>query len=216
MKPEYFFFIAIGYFCGGMLFSWLLPKLLKGIDVVEQSADHNPGTANAMKYGGVTVGMLCLALDLAKGYLPVRLAMQRLDPADALFALVLAAPVFGHAFSPMAKFRGGKAIATMFGVTIAVLPLIPSAWVMAVVFIFFSTVLVIRTHAYCAVFTMVVLILDTVIFHPITPVGIGVAIAAVVVVIKHIPSLRRESFSVHPPLFLERSKERREMKRQPK
>ncbi|MDD6175151.1 MAG: glycerol-3-phosphate acyltransferase [Firmicutes bacterium] len=216
MKWGYLFFIAAGFFCGGILFSWLIPKLLKGIDIIRLSDDHNPGTANAMKYGGVAVGLLCLAFDLAKAYLPVHFALQRLDQGDALFALVIAAPVLGHAFSPMTKFRGGKAIAALFGVCIALLPLVPSGWILAVLYIFFSTVCVIKTNAYCSAVTMALFILDMAIFHPLTPVSVGIMMSAAVVLLKHVPSLRRESCSVHPPLLLERGKELLEMKKQAK
>lgn len=216
MKWAYFFFITVGYFAGGILFSEILPKKLKGVDVAEVSDDHNPGTANAIKYGGLSMGLLCLALDLAKGYLPVHFAMQRLDPGNELFALVVAAPVFGHAFPMLAKFRGGKAIAAMFGVCIALLPLIPSGWVLIALYVFFSSVFVIKTNAYCSAVTMAVLILDVLCFRPITPASMGVVLAAVVVFIRHIPSMRRESCSIHPPLLIERGWKRWQAHKQTK
>jgi len=214
MRWDPLLFIAAGYFSGGILFSWILPKLLKGVDIVKESEDHNPGTANAVKYGGVALGLLCLALDLAKGFLPVHLALRNIPADEWLLAPVIAAPVFGHAFSPMMKFRGGKAIATLFGVLIAIMPLIPSFWVLAVAFLFFSTVCVIKTNAYCSTITMAVLILDTVLLHPMSPVAIGVVLAAVVVMGKHIPSMRRESCSIHPPILLERGKVLLQMRKQ--
>ncbi|EKC44419.1 protein containing ABC transporter-like domain protein, partial [human gut metagenome] len=62
---------VFGLLCGSILFGRVLPKWIKGIDVTEVSNDHNPGTANAMKYAGVPVGILCLLGDLLKGALPV-------------------------------------------------------------------------------------------------------------------------------------------------
>lgn len=47
---------VFGLLCGSILFGRALPKWIKGIDVTEVSNDHNPGTANAMKYAGVPVG----------------------------------------------------------------------------------------------------------------------------------------------------------------
>ena len=49
--------IVFGLLCGSILFGRALPKWIKGIDVTEVSNDHNPGTANAMKYAGVPVGI---------------------------------------------------------------------------------------------------------------------------------------------------------------
>ena len=71
MPIEYFLISALGYLLGGVLFSYHIPLFMRGIDIVEVSEDHNPGTANAVKYAGVSVGMICLAADLAKGFLPV-------------------------------------------------------------------------------------------------------------------------------------------------
>lgn len=66
---------VFGLLCGSILFGRVLPKWIKGIDVTEVSNDHNPGTANAMKYAGVPVGILCLLGDLLKGALPVYMAV---------------------------------------------------------------------------------------------------------------------------------------------
>ena len=113
---------VLGFFSGSVLYSALLPRLTKGVDVRALAPDHNPGAANVFKYAGVPVGILALVCDLAKAYVPVRLALRWLPLADPAFALVLCAPVLGHAFSPFAHFRGGKAIAASFGALLALLP----------------------------------------------------------------------------------------------
>ena len=116
-------FVAAGFFSGSILYSLILPKWIKGVDIVAVSDDHNPGTANAMKYAGKLVGSLCLICDLGKGFFPVWIAAQFLPVGAFSFALVMAAPVMGHAFSPMLRGRGGKAIAATFGVLLGLLPL---------------------------------------------------------------------------------------------
>ena len=58
-------FSIAGFLSGGVLYSYHVPKLLCGVDVVADSPDHNPGMTNAMKLCGVPVGLLCLALDMA-------------------------------------------------------------------------------------------------------------------------------------------------------
>lgn len=63
-------FIAAGFLSGSVLYSRYLPWLLKRIDIVKVSEDHNPGTANVMKYAGVPMGICCLLCDMAKGFLP--------------------------------------------------------------------------------------------------------------------------------------------------
>ena len=78
---------VFGLLCGSILFGRALPKWIKGIDVTEVSNDHNPGTANAMKYAGVPVGILCLLGDLLKGALPVYVAIGMGLVTDIWFRL---------------------------------------------------------------------------------------------------------------------------------
>ena len=110
--------ILYGYVSGSLLFSKWLPLLIKGIDVTEVSDDHNPGTANAMKYAGVWVGILCLICDIFKGVVPVYLAIKWGYVKSKLFFLMIVAPVLGHAYSIFNRFKGGKAIAISFGILI--------------------------------------------------------------------------------------------------
>jgi glycerol-3-phosphate acyltransferase PlsY len=116
------FFIAAGFASGSVLYSVYLPKLIKGVDVTLTSADKNPGAYNAFVFGGVSVGIICLALDILKGFLPVLLAKSVIQSNSIAFAVILIAPVAGHAFSPLRRFHGGKGISVSFGVLLALLP----------------------------------------------------------------------------------------------
>ena len=71
---EYVVFCLLGYLFGSVTFGYLIPRLIKGVDVRVLSNDGNPGTANAFLYGGVFCGILVLLADLGKGALPVFLA----------------------------------------------------------------------------------------------------------------------------------------------
>lgn len=107
----YLGFAIMGFFLGSVMFALILPRHFKGIDIRDLSDDGNPGTANAVKYGGVALGLLCLLGDLLKAGLPVYLARRFCGMESLLFALVMVAPVLGHAFSPFLGGHGGKAIA---------------------------------------------------------------------------------------------------------
>lgn len=88
--------IVVGILCGSILFSRYLPKLIKKVDIVQLSDDHNPGTANAMQHAGIPVGMLCLLGDIFKGVIPVHMALRLELESGYLFSLIIAAPVLGH------------------------------------------------------------------------------------------------------------------------
>lgn len=139
--------IAVGVLCGSILFSRYLPRLIKKVDIVEISDDHNPGTANAMKHAGIPVGILCLLGDLFKGVLPIHIALRLGLESGSLFSLIIAAPVLGHAYSLFHRGRGGKAIAVSFGVLIGLLPIhTEPLYALCVIYLFFSLVVRIRPH----------------------------------------------------------------------
>jgi glycerol-3-phosphate acyltransferase PlsY len=104
-----------GFLAGSLPFSvwlgyWMLSTEIRGY------GDGNPGAANAWRAGKWRVGLPALLLDFLKGAVPVSLA--RLPTGYSGWALLplSLAPVLGHAFSPFLRFRGGKAVATTFGV----------------------------------------------------------------------------------------------------
>ena len=143
---RYLLFALCGFALGGVLFSYHLPKLLKGVDVCAVSQDHNPGTANAFKHAGIPVGVLCLLCDLSKGFVPVFWAMRSLDPQSPWFALVIAAPALGHAVAPLYHHRGGKCIAATFGALLGLLPISYLVFELAALYLFFSLVWIIRPN----------------------------------------------------------------------
>lgn len=139
--------ILVGLVCGSMLFSRYLPQKIKNVDVTELSPDHNPGTANAMKYAGVPVGILCLVADILKGAIPVWIAMNMGLVTESLFPLIMAAPVLGHAYSLFHRGKGGKAIAVSFGVMIGLSPMhLELLILLCALYLIFSLVIVLNPH----------------------------------------------------------------------
>lgn len=134
-------FVIIAYLSGSVLFADLAASLAGKKELLQNSADKNPGTVNAFKYCGFWCGMLTLTGDLAKGYLPVRLYLQSAPQEEWVLPLILAAPVLGHIFPVFHRFCGGKGIATTFGVLLGLCPDALPLTVFAVVFVLLSTVL---------------------------------------------------------------------------
>jgi acyl phosphate:glycerol-3-phosphate acyltransferase len=79
-------------------------------------ADGNPGATNVLRAGGPLIAGPALALDFAKGWLPVAIAYLLFELDGFMLILVAIAPVAGHAFTPWLGFRGGKAVATTGGI----------------------------------------------------------------------------------------------------
>lgn len=139
------FWIVVGFLSGSVLYSRVLPLLLMKKDICKEGKERNPGAANVFMTCGIPMGMLCLLLDILKGFLPTLLAKRVLDTENWLFSLVLLAPVLGHAIAPFHHFQGGKCIAVTFGVTFALLPEQFAGPILAVLYILLSA-LRIRPH----------------------------------------------------------------------
>ena len=73
---QYFLFTLLGFVLGSTLFAYLIPKLLKNIDICTLPDDHNPGVSNAFMYGGFLCGILSLICELAKGFIPVYIGQK--------------------------------------------------------------------------------------------------------------------------------------------
>ncbi len=162
MLEQQIIMIVVGVLCGSLLFSRYLPRMLKKVDIVALSDDHNPGTANAMQHAGIPVGILCLLGDIFKGVIPVHIAMRLGLESGCLFFLVMAAPVLGHAFSLFHRGKGGKAIAVSFGVLIGLMPMhTEPVFALCSIYLFFSLVVRLKPHTRRTRITFIMLALSS-------------------------------------------------------
>jgi len=114
LAPRGLLMAVAGFFSGSLMFSAWLARLAGGD--VRRVGDGNPGPVSAFRTAGPIVGIFALLLDFLKGWLPVAAAYWLLGIRGWWLAVVIIAPVLGHAFSPFLRLRGGKAITTTFGV----------------------------------------------------------------------------------------------------
>ena len=114
------------YLVGAVPFGLLIGKA-KGVDIREHGSG-NIGATNALRVLGKGPGILCFALDVLKGAAPVvgaGLASGLLTGGvtntndGAAWLGVGVACVLGHLFPVYLKFKGGKGVATAFGVFVA-------------------------------------------------------------------------------------------------
>jgi len=102
------------FLCGSLMFSYWIGLLIK-LDI-RQIGDGNPGAFNLWSGAGYKFGLLGVALDFLKGYVPVLIIVSSGILTEEELIPVALAPVVGHAFSPFLRFNGGKALAVTFGV----------------------------------------------------------------------------------------------------
>ncbi|MEG6571236.1 glycerol-3-phosphate acyltransferase [[Clostridium] cellulosi] len=136
------------FISGAVMYSYLIPLVLFRVNIVKISADKNPGCSNVIRSVGLVTGIVCMVLDVLKAFLPVFIAVKFIGLSGFYLVPVAAAPVLGHAFSPMLKFKGGKAVSTAYGVLLGLLPLTIFVIVPALFMAFFRFVVVIRPDSY--------------------------------------------------------------------
>ncbi|MBK9389078.1 MAG: glycerol-3-phosphate 1-O-acyltransferase PlsY [Bacteroidetes bacterium] len=120
---------ASAYLLGSIPTAVWVGRWLHNIDVREHGSG-NAGATNVIRVLGWKTGIPVLLIDLAKGWLatmmPVFLGVA--EPGTAMITnLQIAAGLFfitGHIFFVFAGFRGGKGVATMFGVLLALQPVL--------------------------------------------------------------------------------------------
>ena len=104
------------YLIGSIPFGLVLTRLA-GLGDVRQQGSGSIGATNVLRTGNKTLAGLTLFLDAAKGYLVAALALVFFGPDIRYFAAI--AVVVGHMFPIWLGFKGGKGVATAFGVLLA-------------------------------------------------------------------------------------------------
>lgn len=116
--------LLIGYLLGSIPFGLILTRLM-GAGDLREIGSGNIGATNVLRTGRKGLAAATLLLDMAKGAAAVMIG-QRYGSDYAVMAGVAA--FIGHVYPVWLKFRGGKGVATMLGVTLAL------NWVLGLVF----------------------------------------------------------------------------------
>ena len=106
----------LGFCCGIIPFSYLIARA-KGIDL-KATGSGNIGATNLGRTLGFPFFMAGFVLDGLKGFVPVMLVQNLTYPG----ACAGAGAICGHIFNPFFRFRGGKGVSTIIGVTCALMP----------------------------------------------------------------------------------------------
>jgi len=117
----------LSYSLGAVPFGLIVCLLVKGVDIRE-CGSKNIGATNAGRVCGWPFFAAAFTLDFAKGLAPVLaggaiIRMLQADAnADALKILYGSLAILGHTFPAYLRFKGGKAVATSFGVFVGLAP----------------------------------------------------------------------------------------------
>ena len=108
----------VSYLIGSIPTAYIFGKFYKGIDI-RQHGSGNVGATNVFRVLGKEAGTIVLVLDILKGLIAVTLVADLFGITEIIQRVILAVCVVsGHNWTIFLKFKGGKGIATSFGVLI--------------------------------------------------------------------------------------------------
>lgn len=111
----------LAYLVGAFPFGLLVAQVFCRLDP-RKAGSKNTGATNIARLCGLKYGLLVLALDLLKGFLPV-FAGYYLSNSPWFLSLTGLASIVGHMYSVYLYGKGGKGVATTLGVYLALFPL---------------------------------------------------------------------------------------------
>lgn len=126
--------LVLAYLLGSIPTAVWISRYFFGMDIREHGSG-NAGATNTFRILGSKAGSFVFFIDMLKGFLAVDLAYlipryQMDNMALTNFQVLLGiCAVVGHIFPIWAQFKGGKGIATLFGMILAIQPLVAACLV---------------------------------------------------------------------------------------
>lgn len=116
MSSSILLWTVVSFTVGAVPFSVLIGRIAQGVDI-RTFGDHNPGATNVLRAtGSKPLFIIAFMLDYLKGVVPLGMAYWFYGISGWSIVPVALAPLIGHSYSPFLHFKGGKAIATTFGI----------------------------------------------------------------------------------------------------
>lgn len=131
---QFVFAATIGYLFGSLPFSYLVPRLVKGIDI-RTVGSGNVGSTNVYRSCGVVWALVAFLGDFTKGLIATIITNYFWGYEAGLVAA--AAAMIGHCYTYLLNFKGGKGVATFAGIILYLDPfifLILAAFVLLLIF----------------------------------------------------------------------------------
>lgn len=111
----------IAYLMGAIPFGYLLVRFFKKEDI-RTKGSGNIGATNVLRSGSKGLGALTFLLDALKGYAAVYLISRVTGGMPDAIAVAGLFAILGHVYPIWLHFKGGKGVATAFGVFLALAP----------------------------------------------------------------------------------------------
>jgi len=136
--------VVLAYLLGSIPTSIWVSKAVFGIDI-RQFGSGNPGATNTFRVLGSNWGAFVMTVDISKGLIATSLYVLmpfylHIELARTNFMILLGmASVIGHIFPIWADFKGGKGVATILGMALAIQPIVALICMLVFLITLFTT-----------------------------------------------------------------------------
>ena len=146
MSPYFFLFLLIilSYLLGATPTSIVVGKYLQNIDIRDHGSG-NAGATNVYRVLGLKPALFVVFVDVMKGWFPTAILavyffkIQSITDIGVIKILCGFSAVLGHSYTVFEGFKGGKGVATLGGMMIALFPSVfPFCLIVAIVIIVFT------------------------------------------------------------------------------
>ena len=186
-----FVLILLGYLIGSVPFALVIGKVFYKTDVREFGS-KNLGGGNTGRVLGKKAGLSVMTLDILKVSLVVFLAVHFCPNPNAPVYGGLAAAI-GHCFPLFARFKGGKAVATMYGFLFGLFavagysPLMFFLPLLAFLLVLYLTKII----ALASIFSAVAVTVYSLVAYGATPVFLALVVFTLIIVVRHRKNIER-------------------------
>jgi len=149
--------ILAAYFIGSISFAVVVSKAMQLPDPHSYDSG-NPGATNVLRTGNKLAAVLTLLGDALKGYFAIFLAraLVSVDTDSWILPAVAAAAFLGHLFPVFHGFKGGKGVATAFGILLGISAwlglAVLSTWLIVAFFLRYSSLAALMTALFAPVY----------------------------------------------------------------
>ena len=155
--------VVLAYFLGSIPTSIWVSKAVFGIDIRDYGSG-NPGATNTFRVLGSKWGTFVMIADITKGVIATSLYIlipfyieNELARTNFMIVLGLVA-VLGHIFPIWADFKGGKGVATILGMALAIQPIVALICIVVFLITLFTTRFVSLSSMLASVVFMVLIL----------------------------------------------------------
>lgn len=190
MYLQIIYAIILGYLLGSIPFALVIGKVFYHTDVREFGSGNLGGT-NAGRVLGKKAAISVIALDVLKVVVATAIIAHFFDPMVSIWAGLFAA--IGHCYPIFAGFRGGKAVATMFGFLLssAIFTFQDPLMLVIPLIVFLVFLVIFKMVSLASIFAAITQSIYIIMISHYTSVNVASLLLTVLIIFRHIPNIKK-------------------------